>query len=124
MSDRLTELRRLRAHVQEQADWLDREIARHSGSETPATTPPPPAPNPAVAAPRTPEAAPFDEQLYTADPVAAGAEAKRGCFLYFTLALVLLAAALAGLYYLHYRDRPLLLMDKDAEPAGTAHAEH
>lgn len=131
MPDRLTELRRQRALVQEQADWLDREIAACGGAKTPSVTAPGvPAANtaPVPLAPTNtsamPEATSVDEVIYTPDPAGAIAQARRGCFLYFALALVLLGAALAAFFYLQYRDRPLLFMEKDAESPGSTAATH
>lgn len=39
-TDRMAELRRQRALVQQHLDWLDREIATLSGTSAPATAPP------------------------------------------------------------------------------------
>jgi hypothetical protein len=106
MSDRLTELRRQRALIQQHADWLDHEIAGLSGRPA-APTPPPAAPASSV----SPDSPPV---AYTADPVAAVRQVRRGCLLYLVAALALLGAMLLTIYLLHYRDRPLLFMERSS----------
>jgi len=122
MSDRLNELRRQRALVQAQADWLDREIAA-CGDAKPAPDATP-AVAPVAAAANRPSlpvhAVTPEEQIYTPDPIGASQRAKRGCFLYFVLILALLGATLLVFYFTHYRDRPLIFMEKDGEASSTA----
>ncbi|MBL9199534.1 MAG: hypothetical protein JNL39_03465 [Opitutaceae bacterium] len=111
-TDRLAELRRQRALVQEHLAWLEREI---TATEKPpaATNPgqPPPAaslaPHPAARspAPATPDTAtagpPVDDILdqYRAAPGSVRQDVRKGCLLYFTLALVIFAAGVAILYF-------------------------
>ena len=115
MPDRLAELVRQRALVQEHLAWLDREIAR--AAEKPVE---PSASGPSVTiipahAPvsKTTDGAPIspgasgtprseaDEILekYRAAPQSVEAEVRKGCFLYFAAALVLLGATVAVLYF-------------------------
>lgn len=117
MSDRLAELRRQRALVQEQLNWLDAEIRaaeQRSPSVAPVVTPappsPPPAPKPPASAPvalvGTPPApasaidAMADAMLeeYKIPPKALHTGVKKGCLLYFAGALVLLILGVAVLY--------------------------
>ena len=112
MSDRLNELQRQRALAQEQVAWFDREIARERGE-----TVLPAVPLPAVVAPATP--AVTEKPAATASAAAADAQAaeiierfkkteppirddvRRGCFLYFIGAFVLLALGIVAFYLLH-----------------------
>jgi hypothetical protein len=93
MADRLKDLQRQRALVQEQLAWLEREIARESGGLPPAT-----------AAPTAPIP---DAPLvgYTKETPGSMAEnAKRGCLLAFLAGMfVFFSAVLAA--YLLYRSR-------------------
>lgn len=128
MSDRLQDLLRQRALIQEQLAWLDREIAAASAAD--ATTTPAPAPQPARAPLPQPgylasqAAAIAAHQAAARDPatdrgenpaVAAAADAilekyrvqpdslktdvRQGCFLYFFGALAAVAVIVVGLYY-------------------------
>lgn len=105
---RLAELQRQRDLVREHLAWLEREIAREH-SVTPQAI------APAVVSisvrPETSSLAPTPElpaELPKPDPVGAAAEARRGCLLLFIAAFAILALALFAIYFLHYRDRPLL----------------
>jgi hypothetical protein len=116
MSDRLKDLQRQRALAQEQLAWFDREIARESG-QAPATAQPvavplsaaPPAPSapvvPSAAVPAAPSAAEAerlaDEIIarYKNEHASSPADVKRGCFLYFGLAFLLVAVGLVALYF-------------------------
>lgn len=117
MSDRLAELRRQRALLQEHLDRLDGEIARAGGEpglrSLPSAPPLPPpsklppvraavrplivAPLPAAASPSAVEALAAPYQPNSAD---VQREVKRGCLLYFTAALVLLGFGVLLLYVL------------------------
>ncbi|MBP6506943.1 MAG: hypothetical protein KA257_05205 [Opitutaceae bacterium] len=125
MSDRLAELLRQRALLQQQADWLDREIAACTAAGQPSA----PAPSPVVstAAVPVPAATPSPElefaSAYTPDPVGTQRQVKRGCFIYFCIALVLLGAALFAAFSLLYPDRPMLFMEKDQGSPGNAQSE-
>jgi hypothetical protein len=114
MSDRLAELRRQRALVQEQLAWIDREIVsveKQLGA-VPAEGPPtivqlaPPAPKkPSPLSPATPAGAavePLAEAIYEeykVPPEALRRDVRQGCLVYFAGALVVLALAVVGLYF-------------------------
>ena len=110
-SDHLNELRRQRALVQQQLDWLDREIAK--GDPTDQVPPVKPTIR------TSHEAAPAQDVLIPEpDPVVASQDAKRGClFAFFTL-MALLAALMVALYFWKYRDRPVLFADRTASEAS------
>jgi hypothetical protein len=104
--DRLTELRRQRALLQQHTDWLDREIARASLNATPESPPavPPPAPSLNVTLRAT-------EPLITADPDAIlnqyrsdegrlKTDVRKGCLLYSIGAFALLGLSLLIVYHL------------------------
>jgi hypothetical protein len=104
--DRLTELRRQRALLQQHTDWLDREISRASLNATPESPPAvaPPTPDPSV----TLRAA---EPLITADPDAIlsqyrsdegrlKTDVRKGCLLYCLGAFALLGLSLLIVYHL------------------------
>ncbi len=112
MSDRLAELQRQRALVQEHLAWLEREIAatgKASDSPPPAASfthpsfPPTPAipVSPVAPARPAPPEAHVDELLaqYRSAPGAVRKDVRKGCLLYFGLALVALAAGVAVLYF-------------------------
>ncbi len=102
MSDRLTDLQRQRALALEQLAWIDRAIAQESGLGQPPATP-------AMTVAAAPQAPTADETARLAEeiiaryqPAAAASrtDVKRGCFLYFGLAFLLLAAGLAAFYFI------------------------
>lgn len=107
MPDRLAELRRQRALVQEHLAWLDREIAAvesaapselRSEAQIPsatarATTSFPPRP---VAAATVAEPLLDD---YRVEPSAVRQDVRKGCFLYFAAALVVLVLLVTLLYF-------------------------
>ncbi|MGA3006568.1 MAG: hypothetical protein ABSE59_01635 [Opitutaceae bacterium] len=103
--DRLQELRRQRAYVQEQLAWLDREIASASGETGPA--PEATAPEIAPVMPAGQPAAPSAESpdidalmaSYKAETQASASSVRRGCFLAFGAALLLFALCVAAFYY-------------------------
>ena len=108
MSDRLQDLQRQRALVQEQLAWLDREIAALQGPAAPTSTPTtyakpvppvaprytPPSPADAAAAERAAE-----EILaqYQQESKSLQTTVRRGCFLYFFIAMGLFIAGVFGL---------------------------
>ena len=121
MSDRLTELQRHRAMLQEQLAWLDREIAALGGTKPSALPPTEGIPRPVEPARvATPAISPLTSIRPTVpSPVAPLASAKSadeimaqyqtdtgsvqsktrwGCFLYFFLALAMVAAVVLILY--------------------------
>jgi hypothetical protein len=98
VSDRLKDLQRQRALAQEQLAWLDREIAAASGGTQHA---PPAIPPPGQAVPASAEAAAAAEAIiakYQRDPAAVQGHVKRGCYVYFILAFVLVGLGLLALY--------------------------
>ena len=104
MSDRLQELLRQKALLAEQAAWLEREIAAEqarSGATSPVT---------AVATPASPPPAPVDSSAvtlldqYRPNPQSVQQDVKRGCYLYFLGALVLLGLGVLAIY-LAYRGK-------------------
>jgi hypothetical protein len=115
MSDRLNELRRQRALLQQHLDWLDREINREAGPATPVVSSPSTPTSPQDVTTATPEAMPGD---FIPDPESAGRQARLGCWLYLVAAFALLGAILLAIYWTNYRDRPLFLMDRNT-PAET-----
>jgi len=115
MSDRLAELVRQRALVQEHLAWLNREIAHAADAAKSATAAvPAPAPLPAATASAPPAAAPLvpaalpaspkaidaDEIIaqYQATPANVKQDVRKGCLLYFSAALVLLGLVVTVLY--------------------------
>lgn len=129
MPDRLAELQRQRALLQEHLDWLDRELAleRQKAGVVPSapipapvavtapTAPPAPLPGIAAAVP-LPAAASLAPQTALPNPaVDAQAEAvlekyrvgpdtlkhdvRKGCFLYFIAGFVFLGAIIAALWF-------------------------
>ena len=103
MSDRLKDLQRQRALAQEQLAWLDREIARETGAQVP----PPPAPiTPAAGLqPAMPSSADADAIIarYQDPGRSVHSETKRGCFLYFFVALGAVALGVIAFWFLRYR---------------------
>lgn len=114
MSDRLAHLRRQRALAQEQLDWINREIAEAEapGGQKPIAAVPKtketapalvsagvPVPLPATSATA---ATPEDEEIiarYRVGTDALQKDVRRGCFIYFAVALFLLAVGVAILYF-------------------------
>ena len=104
MSDRLQELLRQKALLAEQAAWLEREIAAEqarAGVTPPVAAAPAPA-SPPPASAGAPTEALFEQ--YRPNPQSVQQEVKRGCYLYFLGALVLLGLAVFAIY-LVYRHR-------------------
>jgi hypothetical protein len=115
VSDRLNELQRQRALVQEHLAWLDREIAAEAGGAHPAAAPQrlasqagaPAPPRPTVLQQPSPtptnlaqSEAVADEILskYHVEPQSLQTKVKRGCFMYFFLALLLVGLCALGLF--------------------------
>lgn len=96
VTDRLQELRRQRALVQQHLAWLDAEIAAATPSATlPASDAAAADPAPeALAPPATPEEPEALAQA-RAEAVNAPAQAKRGCWIVFAGALLLLFTLIA-----------------------------
>jgi hypothetical protein len=121
MADRLSELLRQRALLQEHLAWLDREIAaasdRPAAPQVPAPVVPPAAPvalpaaaslpaRVTVAVPAAPvavsaEAAPLADEIldqYRVPTQTLQTDVRKGCLLYFVGAFVLLFGIVAVLY--------------------------
>lgn len=112
MSDRLAELRRQRALVQQHLDWLDREIAAEAAKSAASSAPPAVsasaaalAPAPATSplpSPDTGEVAPDVDRLlaeYRVAPASLHTDVRKGCLIYFAAAFALLAGVVAILYF-------------------------
>jgi hypothetical protein len=106
MSERLNELRRQRALLQEHLAWLDREIAAEQGHPPPATAavaPPAPLPAPTPASPATALASERDPDAilarYREQTGDLKQNVRRGCFLYFIAAFALVGLAVLALYF-------------------------
>ena len=112
VSDRLTELQRQRALLQEHLAWLEREIAREGGARTQPPTAPvshlthapfvtpasrSPAPDPVAAR----HAADEIMARYQQPTTDTAKDVKKGCYLYFVFAMGLLILGGIGWYYLH-----------------------
>lgn len=104
---RLAELQRQRDLVREHLNWLDKEIAAELG----------PASLPALTVIPALEAA---ASLPVPDAVGAATSARRGCFLVFATAMVLIVIALVAVYFLRYRDRPIIFMSDPVPRASPA----
>ena len=124
MSDRLEELRRQRALVQEHLAWMDREIAAlDGGARTPTPAPVAAAravtsiQSPAPIARVAPPAAVPHFPEYEPNAATMQNDAKRGCLIYAAIGLVVFFAILVGIYFVAYRDHPLFRAEK---PPATA----
>lgn len=101
MPDRLAELQRQRALVQQHLAWLDREIASASSvpdaptasSSAPAPTPSAPGPAPTPPAPTDPTALLEQYRASATDPKT---DVRKGCLLYFLAAFAMLGVMIAG----------------------------
>lgn len=134
MPDRLDELRKQRALVQQHLTWLDHEIAAvtvtrltlppfamRSSTRPPiaptATTPSVPlggAAKPVV----VPELSEFQ-----VNPDEVQVDTRKGCILYAALAFLILVLILVVIYFVGYRDNPVLFVPDKGEsktvyPAG------
>lgn len=96
MSDRLNELRRQRALLQQHLEWLDAEIAAAQPGEKPPSPAPTVAPRPAEPVATVALEALLAEQKHA--PESSAAQVRRGCFIAFGLIFVVLGLAVYGLY--------------------------
>lgn len=109
MSDRLDELRKQRALVQQHLTWLDHEIAAVTVNRL--TLPPfairqgtrGPIPVPPTGAVPIPELSEFQ-----VDPADVQVDTRKGCILYASLAFLVLVVILVVIYFVGYRDNPVL----------------
>lgn len=118
MSDRLTDLRRQRAAIQQHLDWLDREIAAAQPGPAQAPAPVQPAPAAPLVTPVVSTPDPALPELGQPDPVNAARQAKKGCLLYLVVALVVFFATIFVIFHFAYGDRPWLFMNRSE--AGSA----
>ena len=106
MSDRLQELLRQKALLDEHAAWLEREIAAErgrAGENLPAAAPPAPVPAPPPPGMTDADADALLDQ-YRNNPQSIQQEVKRGCLLYFFGALALVGLGVLIVYFV-YRAR-------------------
>lgn len=117
MSERLTELQRQRALIQNHLSWLDREIAAAQGLPIPPQTSPIPNATPALSHIAAPVTAPIAKAVETTDEVEAEriigrfqqdpntlkTNTRRGCLTAFALALGLMALVTFIAYWLYAR---------------------
>jgi hypothetical protein len=110
VSDRLNELKRQRALVAGHLQWLDQEIAACAPTDAAAApaTPPPPPPPLLVPAPPTP----LPEQPRNTDPGLVllqdeerrrGEVSKSGCWIVFSVLLLLLVSSVSAVIWFKYR---------------------
>jgi hypothetical protein len=105
MSDRLAELQRQRALLTAHLAWLDQEIASTqqgtAALATPSTQPAAPARSPGPKS--TPgSAAPNPDALlakYGNEPAHSVENVRKGCYIVFSLAFILLTAAVLALFF-------------------------
>lgn len=123
MPDRLDELRKQRALVQQHLTWLDHEIAavtvtrltlppfamRSSTGTRPPISPtatnlavPMGGPKPAVVVPELSD--------FQVNPDDVQVDTRKGCILYSALAFLILILILVVIYFVGYRDNPVLFV--------------
>ncbi len=98
MSDRLEELRRLRALQRERLESIEREIAALEAAALKGSPAEPPELSPEVPDDAD-QAAEAILREYALPSASIEKRTKLGCFLYLGLILALIAAALAALYF-------------------------
>lgn len=109
MADRLDELRRQRLLLQQHVDWLDAEIAQAECEVRPPASPPG-IPAPVAAAPpaaNPPADADAILSQFRSDPGHLQHDVRKGCLLYFGVAMLLLGVGVAALYFLLRRNEPM-----------------
>ncbi|MDE3084872.1 MAG: hypothetical protein KGJ37_06620 [Verrucomicrobiota bacterium] len=89
--DRLQELRRQRALVQEHLNWLEHEIVRLTGKAASAPS--------ALPAEKTPSDAEAILEQYSGESRSAASTARRGCLFAFFIALGFFALGVIALYF-------------------------
>jgi hypothetical protein len=105
VSDRSDELRRQREIVRQHLAWLDRELAAQEG--IPAAEPAPyvpPRPISVTASDADRDAESILSEFRQPAP-SIEAQTKRGCILYFSIAVVLMVGAALVILYLYSRSR-------------------
>lgn len=130
--ERLAELQRQRNLVRDHLAWLDREIAASTGSGSATSSPHGAANGPTAASAEfrgtTPTASPTPAtessdglslktvgSSFQPDPGAAALQARRGCLMAMAIAVVVVCATFAAIYWLRYRDRPLFFAGDKTE---------
>jgi hypothetical protein len=117
MPDRLDELRKQRALVQQHLTWLDHEIAAVTVNRL--TLPPfairqgtrGPIPVPPGGTVPIPELSDFQ-----VDPADVQVDTRKGCILYAALAFLVLVLIMVAIYFLGYRDNPVLFAPTKSGP--------
>ena len=100
MSDRLTELQRQRALIQGHLAWLDQEIAAAKPAVRSDFPLPAVKPNEPVTMATTAAIEPLADELiakFGAEPKGTAQDARKGCVMWFILAMVLLGLGIYGL---------------------------
>jgi hypothetical protein len=108
VSDRLRELQRQRALVQEHLAWLDREIAVETGINPKVL----PVVKPATTAPMSTSASPLSTETasglvgaerimaqYRQETDSTRSDVRKGCFLYLAMAFALVGLVVVALYF-------------------------
>jgi hypothetical protein len=108
--DRLAELRRQRALLQQHSDWLDSEIAAAQAGAPPVAPPPSATPSAVVSALPAPMPGPVPAldatdpdailSQYRSDESRLKTDVRKGCLLYSAIAFLLLILGVFGLYFL------------------------
>lgn len=110
--EKLAQLRRQRALVQQHLDWLDAEIASFASKQI---SPPEHKPTSAAALDQIDSVEVEGEMPDPQpDPLTASTDAKRGCLILFFIVIGFIALTLIGIYFWKYRDRPLLFPERAA----------
>ena len=126
-SEQLAELRRQRELVARHLAWLDGEIVRLGAGSPPSSAAPTPVAVDPAAADQLTQAVAREVQAtegYSPDPTSSARDARRGCLWLAVLVLIVGALGLAAIYFVRYRDRPLLVPDRKASATSTTPATH
>jgi hypothetical protein len=111
VSDRSDELRRQRDLLREHLDWLEREISQadaEPAQDAPVARQPPPriiAPVFSITASDADRDAEAILAQYRRPAPAVESQTKRGCILYFAVALALFLAVAAAFFFFYYKSR-------------------
>jgi hypothetical protein len=109
MSERLQDLHRQRALLQEHLAWLDREISRETGAMpavtavVPPAAPSTPTPAPAPILPTSDPATELISRYNQESPGDMAKNAKRGCMISFVFAMVALALLALGTFAIYVK---------------------
>jgi len=123
MPDRLEELQHQRALIQEHLTWLEHEIAALTVTRltrSPFSPRDPVASLPPTSVSRAPQAPvaglPADLPDFQVDSLNVQGDTRRGCLIYVALAIVVIGLGLTAIYFLAYRDHPVLFVPDKSEP--------